>query len=181
MKPHETILQEGNITLRPLADQHLPFLYKWNADPEMLFWSEGDDVQENPPETVNDIYGGVSQNAFCFLVEADGIPVGECWLQKMNIKEIAAKHPGQDVRRIDMMIGEKSYWNRGIGTIIVRLLVDFAFVNQQANIVYGLISDYNIRSRRVFEKNGFKISWRGTTENTSPKANEDYHMMLERK
>ena len=180
IKPHEITLQENGIILRPLADEHLPLLYKWNADPEVLYWCEGDDVQENDPETVNDIYSGVSQNAFCFLIETDGIPVGECWLQEMNVKDIAAKHPGKDVRRIDMMIGEKSHWNRGIGTTLIKMLTNFAFNNQQTDIIYAIVSDYNPRSRRVFEKNGFKIFWRGATDSASVKAKEDFHLVLMR-
>jgi len=78
------------ITLRPLCDAHLPHLYKWSADPEVLYWSEGGTNDTNlsyDVDTVHAIYGVVSQNAFCFLVEANGVPIGECWLQKMNIHD----------------------------------------------------------------------------------------------
>ena len=63
------------IVLRPLADEHLPWLYKWNADPEVLYYTEGGTAEEElsyPPEVVRQIYGGVSHNAFCFLVECTG-------------------------------------------------------------------------------------------------------------
>ena len=37
---------------------------------------------------------------------------GECWLQKMNIPEVIAMYPeSTDVRRIDMTIGEREWWN----------------------------------------------------------------------
>lgn len=89
IKSHDITLCGGNdkrIVLKPLSDEHLPFLYKWNLDLEVLYWTEGDDITEPyDMETVHDIYGGVSRNAFCFLVEADGTPVGECRLQKMNV------------------------------------------------------------------------------------------------
>ena len=109
IKTHDTTLYGGNdidIVLRPLCDEHLPLLYKWCADPEVLYWTEGginDTDLSYGADTVHAIYGGVSQNAFCFLVEADGVPVGECWLQKMNLPEIKAMYPETlDVRRIDM-------------------------------------------------------------------------------
>jgi len=169
----------SNIMLRPLCDEHLPLLYKWNADPEVLYWSEGDDVQEYDSETVHDIYGGVSQSAFCFLVEADGVPVGECWLQKMNLKQVLEKYPENiDVRRIDMMIGEKTYWNRGIGTVIIKALVDFAFECEGVDILHVIVSDYNIRSRRVFEKNGFTVFMREASTASGGKAKEDIHLQL---
>ena len=39
---HEYILRspEGGLVLRPLTDEHLPLLYKWNADPEVVYWSD---------------------------------------------------------------------------------------------------------------------------------------------
>jgi hypothetical protein len=39
IKSHDITLYGGNdeyrIVLMPLADEHLPYLYKWNADPEV--------------------------------------------------------------------------------------------------------------------------------------------------
>lgn len=79
IKSHDITLRGGNaeydIVLTPLSDEHLPLLYKWCADPEVLYWTEGGAYDPNLSydyDTVHDIYGGVSQNAFCFLVEANG-------------------------------------------------------------------------------------------------------------
>ena len=135
IKTHDITLYGGNntdIILRPLSDDHLPYLYKWCADPEVLYWTEGGTADTNlsyGPETVHQIYGGVSQNALCFLIEVDGVPIGEYWLQRMNLPDVKAMYPeALDVRRIDMCIGEKAYWNCGIGTQFIGMLVDFAFL-----------------------------------------------------
>ena len=90
IKSHDITLYGGDIhriLVKPLSDEHLLLLYKWNSDPEVLYWTEGgeDIVRSYDRETVHKISGGVSQNALCFLIEADGVPVGECWLQKMNL------------------------------------------------------------------------------------------------
>lgn len=55
------------------------------------------------------MYRSVSQNAYCFIIEYDSDPIGECWLQKMNLKRIINKFPDCDCRRIDIMIGEKEF------------------------------------------------------------------------
>ena len=158
---HDVTLSCGRIVLRPLTDEHLPLLYKWCADPEVLYWTEGGEegeVLSYSPEVVREIYGGVSKSAHCFLVEADGAPIGDCWLQRMNFPHIRDMYaPGTDVRRIDMSIGEKEYWSKGIGTEMVRLLVEFAFEKEQVSVLHCLCEDYNIRSRRVWEKNGFSL------------------------
>jgi aminoglycoside 6'-N-acetyltransferase len=162
IKTHDITLYGGSgsdIVLRPLCDDHLPYLYKWCADPEVLYWTEGGTADEDlsyGPDTVHQIYGGVSQKALCFLIEADGIPIGECWLQRMNLPDVMAMYPEDlDVRRIDMCIGEKGYWNRGIGTQFIGMLVDFAFSGEHVDVLHCFCEDYNIRSRRMWEKHGF--------------------------
>lgn len=162
IKTHDITLYGGSknrIVLRPLCDEHLPFLYKWCADSEVLYWTEGgtDDLNLSYDEkTVHDIYGGASQNALCFLIEADGVPIGECWLQKMNLLNVKAMYPENlDVRRIDMCIGEKDYWNKGIGTQFIGMMVDFAFCGEHVEILHCFCEDYNVRSRRMWEKHGF--------------------------
>jgi RimJ/RimL family protein N-acetyltransferase len=140
IKTHDVVLHgktnQFEITLKPLCDEHLPLLYKWCADPEVLYWTEGgeDCEQSYDKETVHVIYGNVSQQALCFLIEVN------C-----------------DVRRIDMSIGEKEYWNKGIGSEFVRILVEFAFTIEHVDVLHCIFEDYNHRSKRVFEKNGFTL------------------------
>lgn len=163
IKSHNITLygsKKHNIVLRPLTDEHLPLLYKWCADPEVLYWTEtGEDISRSyDRDIVHKIYGGVSQNAICFLIETDGIPIGECWLQKMNLKDVLTMYySSADVRRIDVMIGEKEYWNKGIGSEFIPMLIDFAFNIEHVDVLHCLCEDYNVRSRKLCEKNGFTM------------------------
>lgn len=154
-----TLYGKNDVVLKPLTDEHLPMLYQWNSDIEVLYWSEGDDVVEPYDKaTVDLIYGSVSQNAFCFLIEKENIPVGECWLQKMNISSISDRYPKEvDIRRIDYCIGAKEYWGKGIGTECLQMLVEFAFDGQNTDILYIMPYDYNIRSIRMIERAGFQL------------------------
>ena len=163
IKSHDITLYGGNkhkIILRPLSDEYLPLLYKWNADPEVLYWTEGgkDIVRSYDKETVHKIYGGVSKNAFCFLIEADGLPIGECWLQRINLENVITMYDSSiDVRRIDMAIGEKEYWNKGIGSEFIPMVIDFAFNVEHVDVLHCFNEDYNTRARRMWEKNGFTL------------------------
>jgi len=60
-----------------------------------------------------------------------------------------------DVRRIDMCIGEKAYWNKGIGTQFIGMMLDFAFFGEHVDILHCFCEDYNVRSKRMWEKHGF--------------------------
>lgn len=163
IKSHDVTLSERfgdrKIELLPLCDDHLPLLYKWCADPEVLYWTEGGkDVELSyGKDTVHHIYGVTSRSGYCFLVRVNGIPIGECWLQRMNIQTVIDQYPGLDVRRIDMAIGEKQYWGKGIGTQFVGMLVDFAFNTEKVDLLHCFAEDYNIRSRKVWLKYGFRL------------------------
>lgn len=160
IRPHNVIIQgrkdQFAITLRPLKDADLPLLSKWYSDSEVLYWTEFEETNPYTPEIVEKIYHTVSQNALCFAIEANDAMIGDCWLQEMNLPEVVAMYPsGTDVRRIDMAIGEKEYWGKGIGSVFIKMLIDYAFAVQQIDVLHCLCADYNIRSQRMWEKNGF--------------------------
>lgn len=157
LRRHDTILKSGNIVLRPMTEDDWGLLHKWNSDPEVLYFSEGRDVNSYTLEETQGIYRSVSQNAFCFIIEFDGMPIGEGWLQRMNLERILERFPGLDCRRIDLEIGEKEFWNRGIGTRVIRMLTEFGFKREHADAIFGLVGGHNPRSRRAFEKNGYVL------------------------
>ena len=133
LREHETVLRGEKVVLRPMTEGDWDILLKWNSDPEVLYFSEGDDVTSYSLEDIQGMYRGVSQSAFCFVIELDGRPIGECWLQRMNLKRILKRYPGQDCRRIDLMIGEKDLWGRGLGTDVIQTLTGFGFEEEGAD------------------------------------------------
>jgi aminoglycoside 6'-N-acetyltransferase len=176
-------IKDYEIILCPLCDDHFKYLYKWGSDLDVLYWTEsGTDITEGyDKETIQDIYGGVSQNAFCFLIIVNDIPIGECWLQKMNLDNIKKMYPKDlDVRRIDMAIGEIDYWNKGIGTKFIELLIIFAFEHENVDVLHCFSDDYNKRSRRIWEKMGFlQIFEEILPENNKGKIGYHYRLTRE--
>ncbi|NBD36081.1 MAG: GNAT family N-acetyltransferase, partial [Chloroflexi bacterium] len=120
LREHNITLTGKRVVLRPMTEADWPVLLKWNNDPEVLYFSEGDDVGSYSLEQIQMIYRHVSQTAYCFMIEFDGEPIGECWLQEMNLERILEKYPGRDCRRIDLMIGERAFWGQGLGTEVIR-------------------------------------------------------------
>lgn len=166
--------------LRPMTERDWDILLKWNSDPDVLFFTEGDDVDSYSLEQVQDMYRHTSQNALCFIIEVDGSPIGECWLQQMNLERILRKFPGLDCRRIDLMIGEKVYWGQGFGTEVIRLLTSFAIKQAGADLVFGCdIADYNIASRKAFQKIGYRIDAE-ITQPPNNKARYRYDLVMKR-
>ena len=155
--PHDVTLRGPRLLLRPLTEDDWAPLLAWNNDPEVLAWAEGDEVQSRTLDEVQRIYRAISVNAHCFLMELDGEPVGECWLQRMNLQRLVARHPGQDVRRIDIAIGLPALWGQGLGREAVGLLLDFGFRREGVDVIYACVDAENVRSRRMFESLGFAV------------------------
>jgi RimJ/RimL family protein N-acetyltransferase len=138
-------------------------LLKWNnadeyiRDLQVLYYAEGDAITSRSLEEVQELYCAVCEHALCFVIEADGQPVGECWLQEMNPDRILSQYPSEDCRRIDLMIGEKDHWGRGIGTETIRLLTEFGFEHEDVDRIFACdVADYNVRSRKAFQRVGYE-------------------------
>lgn len=155
LRTHDVHLTGERVTLRPMTEEDWEYVLAWEADPEVLVWSDGIE-QPRPPEETKGIYRGVSLFACVFIIELDGEPIGDCWLQQLNVVEILERFPGRDLRRIDIEIGRKGLWGGGLGTDALRTLVRFAFEQEHADGIYAPVSLENTRSRRAFGKAGFE-------------------------
>jgi aminoglycoside 6'-N-acetyltransferase len=185
LRTHDVVLTGRRVRLRPLTEADWPILLRWNQDPEVLTYADGDNVAGYTLEEVKAIYRGVSQHAFCFIAEPIGLPwqpapIGEGWLQEMNLRRLLERFPGEDLRRVDLMIGEKGFWGRGLGTEIIELITRFAFEEQHADRVFACdIADTNARSLRAFEKNGYRL-FTCIPHPPGSKASVTHDMMLSR-
>ncbi|HZO89617.1 MAG TPA: GNAT family N-acetyltransferase [Chthonomonadaceae bacterium] len=110
LRTHNIVLTGDRVVLRPMREDDWDILLRWNNDPDVLYCSESDTVGVRSLDEIQCLYRGVSQHAFCFIIEVDGAPIGECWLQEMNLPRVLERLPGLDLRRIDIMIGEKDCW-----------------------------------------------------------------------
>lgn len=156
LKTHRITLRGERVVLRPMTEADWNDLVRWDSDPDVVYWTDG---HRNPynPDDIKGIYEEVSQSAFCFIIELDGEPIGDCWLQQMNIEGILRRHPGEDCRRIDLMIGEKDLWGQGLGTDAIRTLTRFGFEQEGADLIFGLVGHHNPRCLRAFQKAGYEI------------------------
>ncbi len=154
---HDVTLRGDRVALRPMTEDDWEILLRWNNDPDVMEFADAHEFEESSLEDIKAIYRWVSTHAHCFIIEVDGRPIGECWLQRMNLQRVVNQFPGKDLRRIDIMIGEKELWGRGYGTDSIGSLVDFGFQRQRADAIFGLVLADNSRSLRAFQKNGFTL------------------------
>lgn len=136
------------ITIRPLEEKDAYTSWRWRNDPEVFANTvrrySGPVTLQNELDWIRTVLDRPDERRFAIL--ADGIYIGNVYLTEIKNKE----------GKIGTFIGEKSYWNRGIGTIAKRLLIEFAFKTQKIKTVISIVRKENIASRKVNDKLGFK-------------------------
>ena len=157
LREHQVMLRSDRVVLRPMTEGDWAIVAKWETDPEIIHWADTGIVTSRTVAEVRQIFRVVSQRALCFIVELDGKPIGDGWLQEMNLEKLLKAYPGLDCRRIDLVIGEKDLWGRGLGVDIIRTLARFAFEQEKADMVFGITGDYNEQSQGAFMKAGFSL------------------------
>lgn len=154
LSTHQVTLRSGPVTLRPLTEDDWDLVVGWWNDPDIASDADANDGPYSLGQ-VQKIMRSISRSAYCFVIEFEGRPVGECWLQEMNVERVLRRYPGLDCRRIDIEI-QKGFWDRGIGSTAIGLLVGFGFESEGADGIFAVdVGEENGRSLRAFGKSGF--------------------------
>jgi RimJ/RimL family protein N-acetyltransferase/8-oxo-dGTP pyrophosphatase MutT (NUDIX family) len=159
LRTHLHRLQDADLVLRPLTEDDWQVIAPWNLDPAVLRFSDGPEVTSRTLEEVRAIYRGVSHTpADVFVFEVERRPVGDGWVQHMNLDRVLRAFPERVCRRIDLNL-DAAWWGRGIGTRAIALLTRHAF-DTGADLVFACdIASDNPRSRRAFAANRY-VAWR---------------------
>ncbi len=99
-------------------------------------------------------------NNFIQLCQRENPPVNFGIFYRDELAGVCGLVPGKDVQRISAEIGYwlgESFWNKGIASRAVELLVDYAFNTLNLHRVEAGVFDFNQASKRVLEKCGFTL------------------------
>ena len=146
-----TRIQGDRVLLRPLCESDLEeSLRVWT--PELRHMYGGSLVDERRP-TIDDrrrwferVQRG--EEGHCYAIEADGRYIGY-----VNIK---IKDEANQRASLGIGIDNPSYWGRGYGTEVVRLMLRHAFETLDLHRVSLRVAAYNTRAIRCYEKAGFR-------------------------
>jgi len=152
VRAHGVTLREGEVVLRPMTEDDWSAMLEWCNDPpdDEGAWSLGD---------LRGIYRCISYDSYNFIIEVDGKPAGDLYLQRMNIPTIIEKWPGKDLRRIDPCVAR---WARGkgVGTAAIGLLTRFGFEVEKCDAIFACnVCADNQASLHAFGKNGYEKMW----------------------
>jgi aminoglycoside 6'-N-acetyltransferase len=149
------------VTFRPFTRADLPQLATWLDAPHVARWWPRED---NTLAALDAHYGPAIDGTdpsrlFLILADHDEQPVGFCetYLHADNPDwDRAVALP--DVAGIDYLIGAPERCGHGLGTEIIRSFVELVFtLYPQVAGIASVPQAANVPSRRVLEKNGFRL------------------------
>jgi AacA4 family aminoglycoside N(6')-acetyltransferase len=149
----------SSVTLRLMTEQDLPVLHDWLNRSHIVEWWGGDEarptlaeVQEHylprvlAAESVTPYIAMLDQEPIGFAQSYVALGSGDGWWEDET-------DPG--VRGIDQSLANPSQLGQGLGTKLVRALVEMLFTDSTVTKIQTDPSPANLRAIRCYEKAGF--------------------------
>ena len=139
-----------NVALCPINPDHFPLFLKWKNDTKLR------EFNCNRPAAI-----GIDQvkkeleeprpalpESFSFEIwyKPENILVGQCGLHAFSWRDGHAQ--------LGIMIGEREYWGKGIGTEAYQLLVKYGFTQLELHKIVANINAPNIGSQTAVQRAG---------------------------
>ena len=162
--PRHAPSQADAVTLRPMREDDLPLLHRWLQREHVRRWWGGDELvtlegvtQRYLPRTLGQ--GGVTP----YIALLGDRPVGYCQSYVVVGDDFWPDETDLGARGCDQFLGEGDLLGQGLGTQLVRTLVDRLFADPAVTKVQTDPSPDNARAIRCYEKAGFRPLKRITT------------------
>lgn len=140
------------IRLRPASIDDAPLLRRWDKEPHVIA-AKSDEDWHWETELLRK-----SDWREQLIAELDGRPIG--YLEIIDASREEDHYWGdvpEDVRAIDIWIGEPDELNKGYGSEMMRLALDKCFADPRVPEVLIDPLQSNTRARRFYERLGFKF------------------------
>ena len=151
------LFQHGRLHVRKLEDHDKHFLVKWLSDTEILKYYEGRDIVFDQKKVAKEFIHKRDGTVRCLVLFA-GNPIGYFQYYPLGEKDMQEWYNGESgmYYGMDQFIGEPVYWNRGIGTLLIRSACVFLTEQLHADKIAMDPQSWNTRAIKTYEKCGFK-------------------------
>jgi AacA4 family aminoglycoside N(6')-acetyltransferase len=149
---------DAPVTLRLMTEDDLSMLHEWLNRPHIVEWWGGwrptlQEVRDHylprvlAEEKVTPYIGLLGDTPFAYAQSYVALGAGDGWWEDET---------DPWVRGIDQSIADPELLGQGLGTRLVRSLVDLLFSNPQVTKVQTDPAPHNLRAIRCYEKAGFR-------------------------
>ena len=151
--------RDSTVTLRLMTEQDLPMLHDWLNRPHIVEWWGGEDerpsleevlVHYRPrvlaEESVTPYIATLCEEPIGYAQSYVALGSGDGWWEDET-------DPG--VRGIDQSLANPTQLNKGLGTKLVRALVERLFSDPKVTMIQTDPAPNNLQAIRCYEKAGF--------------------------
>ena len=151
------LFQHGRLHVRKLEEHDKHFLVKWLSDPDILQYYEGRDTAFNHDKVTEKFFNRQDETVRCLVLFA-GNPIGYFQYYPLGENEVQEWYDGEPgvYYGMDQFIGEPVYWNRGIGTLLIRAACEYLTKRLHADKIAMDPQSWNKRAIKSYENCGFK-------------------------
>lgn len=150
--PEGAVLRGTKTVLRPIEENDLALLWRWENDSELTYYLNADRHRTMSMEEVRRRYQQIRSDPSMelFIIETlEGERIGMIGYDNLSLERRSC--------RVYIGIGEKQYWNRGYGTDAMRTLLHHQFSELGLERVYLSVYDYNERAIASYRKCGYRV------------------------
>jgi UDP-4-amino-4,6-dideoxy-N-acetyl-beta-L-altrosamine N-acetyltransferase len=143
-------LKGKKVVLVPLDLKYLDTYLKWFNDPEIrrLLCTAYPISREQEKDLLEKMIKDMEAVHLSIIVKENGQLIGNISLMKIN----RIHHHAE----LGIAVGEKNYWNKGLGTEAMDLVLGYGFNTLNLHRIYLVVNAFNHRAISAYEKIGFK-------------------------
>ena len=153
-----SMILKDEIHIRLMTNNDFDVMVKWLNDPRVL------EFYEEPPTNLERVINKFGpriegkHNVTPCIVEYKNEPIG--YIQYYKIQENNLKKYGytedQNIFGIDQFIGEPKLWGKGIGTLMIQMMLHYLSQNKGASKIVLEVKKTNDRALASYKKCNFK-------------------------
>ncbi|MGA9290709.1 MAG: GNAT family N-acetyltransferase [Anaerobacillus sp.] len=146
------LIEEGDLCVRLIQEGDEVALLKWLTDDEVLTYYEGRDCRYTHDKVLEDFFMK-DEITKCMVLIKD-FPIG--YVQFYPLSHIEETILPSYSFGMDQFIGEPTYWNRGIGKRLVRMVVEYIVMKLDASLIVIDPQQWNHRAIACYKHVGFE-------------------------
>jgi RimJ/RimL family protein N-acetyltransferase len=144
------VIEGGSVYLRALERDDVARMHAWFNDPEVrsfldAYYPISLDAEAAWYESLQ--RPGSKDRVYGIVERESGTHIGNVGLHNIDWPSSAAE--------VGIVIGDKRYWSKGLGTEAMVAILRFAFATMNLRRIYLKVYAYNTRAIRSYEKAGF--------------------------
>jgi RimJ/RimL family protein N-acetyltransferase len=140
----------SKVYLRALEPEDAEKCFQWLSDPEIrIYIASGvyPNTKQNSIQFIENVESSENDVAFAIITRENNEYIGNTGLHKIDFVNSHAE--------FGILIGNKNYWDKGIGTEVTKLLVDYGFGILNLNKIFLRVYNNNSRGIKCYQKAGF--------------------------